>query len=239
MNKIKNKHTWKWRIGVFVFVTLVASIFYSLVKVIVTPETPINTDISYHNKSDYLLMLLQCILGLTVFGLPSLLEKKFSFEISNRMCIAYFIFLYCAIYLGEVRNFYYVIPCWDDILHCFSGAMLGAMGFSLVKILNDSNKVNFVLSPIFICLFAFCFAMTAGAIWEIYEYLGDTIFGLNMQKYRLLDGTVLVGNEALKDTMTDFIVDGIGALIVVICGYISMQGKYYYRKIKKKIKSAE
>jgi hypothetical protein len=138
------------------------------------------------------------------------------------MTISYFVFLYCAIYLGEVHNFYYVIPYWDNILHSFSGGMLGAFGLSLVNILNKSDKIHLELSPGFICLFAFCFAVMIGAIWEIYEFLGDGLLGLNMQKFKLADGTLLVGHEALKDTMYDIIIDSVSALVVVIIGYLTM-----------------
>ena len=181
------------------------------------------------------MILIQCCLGLLVTALPSILERKFSLAIPNSMSIAYYIFLFCAVYLGEVHNFYYLIPYWDNILHCFSGAMLGALGFTLVKILNDSDRVHVVLSPVFICLFAFCFALAAGAVWEIYEFTGDTIFSLNMQKYRLEDGTMLAGSEALEDTMHDLIIDAVGALSVVIVGF----AKEFFRKNKaKKAKKA-
>jgi len=219
------KPNWKRIIGIFVLFTLICSIIYSSIKVITTPLS--TTDL--HNKSDYLLMLLQCCLGLVVFWLPSILERKLSFDIPNYMEIAYFIFLYCAIYLGEVQNFYYLIPRWDNILHCFSGAMLGAFGFSLVQILNNSDKVSVVLSPVFIALFAFCFAVTVGAMWEIYEFVGDSLFGLNMQKFRLADGTLLVGAAALKDTMHDIIIDSIGAFIISVWGYISMRFNNKYK----------
>lgn len=226
------KINWKKVIGVFVLITLFISIIYSVYQVIVTPGIVVEGE---HNRSDYVLMLIQCILGMIVFWLPSVLEKRLSFDIPNYMEIAYFIFLYCAIYLGEVHNFYYVIPNWDNILHCFSGAMLGAFGFTLVRILNDSEKVSVVLSPVFICLFAFCFAVTVGAMWEIYEFTGDSLFGLNMQKFRLADGTELVGSAALKDTMDDIIIDSLGALIVSVSGYISMilNGKYREYKERK------
>ncbi len=76
-------------------------------------------------KSDYALMLLQCVLGIFVMMIPSIVEKKKSIDIPDPIEIIYFIFLYCAIYLGEVHNFYYLIPYWDSILHAFSGAVLG------------------------------------------------------------------------------------------------------------------
>ena len=137
------------------------------------------------------------------------------------MEVVYLIFLYCAIYLGEVRNFYYVIPHWDTILHAFSGAMLGAMGFYVVSFLNDRSYVN--LSPFFVAMFAFCFAMTAGAIWEIYEFIADGIFSLNMQKHTLENGIPLIGRDALKDTMKDIIVDALSSLAVSSAGYYQLK----------------
>ena len=232
---MKKKYDWPKIIGIFVFITLFFSIGYAVAKIIMTPEVATNT--GEHVKTDYILMLIQCCLGIVVMGLPSIVEKKFSVDIPNYMCVIYFIFLYCSIYLGDVRNFYYIIPHWDTILHGFSGAMLGALGFTLVKILNDSERIHVVLSPIFICLFAFCFALASGVIWEIYEFCGDSMLGLNMQKYRLADGTLLIGKEALSDTMIDIIIDTVGALIVVICGYVSMKGKESYIK-KKNLKNS-
>lgn len=229
---MKKKVNWKKTIGIFVFISLFFSIGYSIIKIITAPE---NVDIikaDTHLKSDYVLMLIQCCLGLLVIGLPSLIEQKWSFEIPNHMSILYFIFLYCAIYLGEVRNFYYIVPHWDTILHAFSGAMLGALGFTLVRILNDSEKIKVALSPLFVCLFAFCFALAVGAVWEIYEFTGDALFGLNMQKFRLADGTELVGHAALSDTMKDIIIDAVSALAVTLIGYLSMLGKLRYNKSK-------
>lgn len=222
------KTNWRKRIGIIVYIILLLSIIYSVYKIVTTSSQ--TTTEGVHIRSDYILMLIQCCLGTVVIGLPSVLEKRFSFELPNSMSIAYFVFLYCAIYLGEVRQFYYLIPRWDDILHCFSGAMLGAFGFTLVAILNDSERVRVELNPYFICLFAFCFAMAVGAIWEIYEFMGDSLFGLNMQKFRLEDGTLLIGNNALKDTMHDIIIDAIGALSVSVLGLLNM-------KIKEKAKN--
>ena len=65
------------------------------------------------------------------------------------------------------------------------------------------------LSPVFIAVFAFCFALAMGAVWEIYEFTMDSVFGTNMQKYMLDNGTALIGQAALQDTMKDIIVDAI------------------------------
>lgn len=220
-NKKIKKLEWKKIIGIILLITLVLSIAYAIYKIVVSPSS--DGEVHEKLKSDYVLMLIQCILGLIVMAVPSIIEKRFSIDIPNYMEVLYFIFLYCAIYLGEVRNFYFLIPHWDTILHAFSGAMLGAMGFTLISILNDSQQIRIHLSPLFVSLFAFCFALAAGAIWEIYEFTFDGLLSLNMQKFALEDGTLLVGREALTDTMKDIIVDAVSALVVVIIGYFSIK----------------
>lgn len=217
------KLDWKRIIGAVLLITLLLSTVYSAVKIIKSPHESEAIDESTRVKSDYTLMLVQCVLGLIVMVIPSLIERKWMISIPNYMYILYFIFLYCAIYLGEVRNFYFVIPHWDTILHAFSGAMLGALGFSLVSILNGSKRLKLNLSPFFVALFAFSFALAAGAIWEIYEYTFDGLLSLNMQKFALEDGTLLVGRAALSDTMKDLIVDALSALIISIIGFMTIK----------------
>jgi hypothetical protein len=51
-----------------------------------------------------------------------------------------------------------------------------------------------------------------------------------MQKYRLENGRLLVGREALKDTMKDLIIDSLSALAVVLIGYSGVK-----LKIEKKV----
>lgn len=220
MRKINSagKRDWKKITGVILFVVLSFSIIYIIIKMINAPSV-ISEDAYTKVKSDYVLMLLQCILGIIVMFIPSIVERKLYIDIPNKMEVMYFIFLYCAIYLGEVRNFYYIIPYWDLILHAFSGAMLGALGFSLVSYFNDMEVLETHLSPFFVALFAFCFALASGAVWEIYEFLADSLLGTNMQKFILADGTVLAGHAALRDTMTDLIVDALSALTVTVIGY--------------------
>jgi len=176
-------------------------------------------------KSDYVLMILQCVTGCIVIFLPSKVEKRFRIDIPNIMEIMFFIFLFCAIYLGEVRNFYYKVPYWDLILHCFSAAVLGALGFLIVQFLNNTKKLNIRLSPFFVSLFAFCFAVTCGMVWEIYEFLADGLLGTNMQKFITPDGVVLMGREAISDTMEDIIVDTLGAFIITVIGYFNITKK--------------
>lgn len=210
----------------FILLSFVVSIVFVSIKLALSPVTA--DKIGERTRADYILMLLQCAFGVVAILCPSFINKKIKLIIPSHMMIAYAVFLYCAIYLGEVRAFYYNVPHWDSYLHTFSAMMLGTLGYSFISLLNNSDKIPINLSPAFVFLFTFCFAVTIGAIWEIYEFLGDLIFNTNMQKYMLSDGTNLIGKAALTDTMKDIILDALGSLVIAIIGYISQKKKKNY-----------
>ena len=106
-----------------------------------------------------------------------------------------------------------------------SAAMLSTLGFILVDWLNKDEHVKLSMNPLFVSLFAFSFALMIGTLWEIYEFSFDSILGLNMQKARLEDGTPLVGNAALTDTMKDLIIDALAALVVAVIGFVTNSRK--------------
>lgn len=222
-NGKKRSISWKKLIGILLFLSLLFSIGYAVACMIRSPSVAPPGDPHAKVKSDYTLMLVQCMTAILVMFLPSALERRFRLEIPNYMVVLYFAFLYCAVYLGEVRNFYYAVPHWDTILHGFSGAMLGALGFVLVNLLNDAPNVKMSLSPGFVAFFAFCFALACGAVWEIYEYLMDGLLHMNMQHFAIEDGTPLMGRAALLDTMKDLIVDALGALVIAVIGYFPLR----------------
>ena len=203
------------------FVTLVASIVYIVINLSSAPDS--SSEPGVRVRSDYALMLIQSAGGLIVMFLPSFVNRRLALHVPHGMQIAYFVFLYFAIYLGEVRNFYYRFAYWDVVMHFFSGAMLGAVGFLLVRLLSDAEHTRVQLSPRAVAFFAFCFALACGAVWEIYEFTIDGLFGTNMQKFLTDTGEALVGREALADTMEDLITDAVAALAVTLIGYLALR----------------
>lgn len=225
MKKERRKIDWRKIFAIFVMVSLIAAIISTSIIMAFAPTQPDPTGQFKRVKSDYVLMLLQCVLGVIAMLVPGMLQKRVKLEIPSNMMMLYILFLYCAIYLGEVRSFYYNVPHWDTILHTFSGAMLGALGFSFITFLNKTDRVPVNLSPLFVATFALCFAVTLGVIWEFYEFAADGILMTNMQKFAAEGGTALIGRAALMDTMKDLIVDFIGAFVMSVIGYISLKYK--------------
>ena len=212
-------------VAMILFATLIFSVVYSLVRFLLAPEELADGAEFEKLKSDYLLMLTQCTLGLAVMMIPTVITRHFKLMVPGVMCILYYVFLYCAIFLGEIFSFYYRIPVWDSILHAMSAAMLSTLGFILVDWLNKDEHVKLSMNPLFVSLFAFSFALMIGTLWEIYEFSFDSILGLNMQKARLEDGTPLIGNAALTDTMKDLIIDALAALVVAVIGFVTNSRK--------------
>ncbi|MGM9521130.1 MAG: hypothetical protein ACI3VB_01455 [Oscillospiraceae bacterium] len=203
-----------------VLLAFAVTMVYLIIRVILMAlghESP-----SGRSIPEYFLMIGQCIVGLVLLFLPSFVAKKLTFSIPSSLYVVYAVFLYFAIYLGEIGNFFYRVPYWDVMLHGFSGVSLGALGFSVVTFLNRDERIRMSLSPLFVAFFSFCFAVAMGALWEICEFTIDGILGVNMQKFALQDGTKLIGRSALMDTMKDLIVDSVGALISTIAGYFTI-----------------
>lgn len=209
----------------FVLISLVLSIGYVILEIVLSPSVADPSAPYQRVKGDYVLMLAQCVLGVLAMFLPSILHKRAHLIIPSNMLVVYAVFLYCAIFLGEVRRFYYIVPHWDTILHTFSGAMLGALGFSFITFLNKTERIPVNLSPAFIAVFTFCFGITLGVLWEFYEFICDGVLQTNMQKFALESGEPLLGRAALLDTMKDLFVDAAGAIVISIIGYISLKFK--------------
>jgi len=217
MNK---KEKIKFFLYIFIVLSLFVSLIYEVIEYFHAPGTN-ETDSSIRTKADCLLSIIM-IVGVSIaMCIPLVLRHNFHLYIPYTLEIMFLIFFYCSVYLGEVRSFYYLVPHWDDYLHSASAIMLAIVGFSVIYLLNKSEIVD--LSPFFIALFAFLFAFSIGAAWEIYEFICDSLFHVNAQKYMTDTGVLLEGHAALVDTMKDLIVDFVGSFVTSLVGYIAMK----------------
>ena len=122
-----------------------------------------------------------CVLTLVLFILPSFLEGSLQVEIPGLFQGIIYCFIFAAMILGELHNYYTKIPIWDTALHTLNGFLFAAVGFVTIDLLNRNSK-NVHLSPLYLTMVAFCFSMTIGVLWEFIECAGDLFFGQDMQK---------------------------------------------------------
>lgn len=132
---------------------------------------------------------LLCLLSLVLLFAPLFIQNKYEITLPDSLEISIYLFIYLFIFsaeiLGEINNFYGIIPHWDTCLHTINGFLATAVGFSLVDLLNKNSK-DINLSPFYLCLVAFCFSMTIGILWEFFEYGGDKLMKFDMQKDTLI-----------------------------------------------------
>ena len=123
-----------------------------------------------------------CALAYLLLYVPSWVQVRLHIELPPALEITVLCFIFAAEVLGEVGAFYVVVPHWDTMLHTLNGFLAAAVGFSLVILLNDDERLTFDLSPLFLALVAFCFSMTIGVLWEFFEFAMDLFLHTDMQR---------------------------------------------------------
>lgn len=154
------------------------------------------------------------ILGIIAVTLiPYILGRQYHIHIPAEFQILAVIFIFASIFLGEIHRYYEKIWWWDTALHASSGLLMGILGFLLVYLLNENQRSQVDMTPRFVALFAFLFAVAVGTIWEVFEFAMDRIFGFDMQKPMLDDPS------GLTDTMWDLILNVLGAFTISTLGW--------------------
>lgn len=157
---------------------------------------------------------------------PSTIERTLKIEIPTFMEITFIVLATLAFLLGEIGDFYITYPWWDSFLHTVTGGLIACVGFVILNLLNDNSltKTKIHIPPVFAVVFVFCFSLACGGIWEMIEWIMDSINGTNMQRHRdNITGIPFEGRDALKDTMKDFFLDALGAIIVSIIGFFDIK----------------
>ncbi len=157
--------------------------------------------------------LFVCTLALILFLVPAFFEKNLGIKLPTTLEIIIMLFIFAAEILGEIGSYYVRVPLWDTMLHTVNGFLCAAIGFSLVDILNGSNRFKFKLSPVYMAVVAFCFSMTIGVLWEMFEFSADVFFGTDMQKDFVINK---IASVSLDTTLSNQVVtiDGISEVYV-------------------------
>ena len=101
--------------------------------------------------------------------LPLVLNRTFNVFIPPEFEVLAVVFVFAAVFLGEVQGYYVRFWWWDVVLHTGSGFLLGIIGFVVLFLLNQTDRIPTGMKPSFLCFFAVTFAVTLGVVWEIFE----------------------------------------------------------------------
>lgn len=152
-------------------------------------------------------------LTLAVMGLivvPAYLLRQSRVYVPPEFQLIAAVFVFLSLFLGSAGDFYYRFWWWDILLHMGSGFLFGVVGWIVMFLLLETDRLPRAIGPALLSVFGICFAVTLGVVWEIVEYGVDLLWPhINMMSHE----------TGVADTMHDLIVDTIGALLVGVIGY--------------------
>ncbi|SEL89058.1 hypothetical protein SAMN05443999_10968 [Roseovarius azorensis] len=144
---------------------------------------------------------------------PILVARWAEIDVPPSFLTAIVIFVGATLFMGEVLDFYNRFWWWDIAMHGGSAIGFGLIGFVAVFMMFQGDR--YAAPHWAIAFFAFAFALSIGTLWEIFEFAMDQTFGTNMQK------------SGLMDTITDLIVNTIGAALGAASGFAYLKGRAY------------
>jgi len=136
---------------------------------------------------------------------PALIERQLREPLPVEFTLITCVFLFASYALGEARDFYDRFWWWDLALHGLSALIIGLIGFLSIYVFYMTHRVR--VAPMYVSIITFSLAVSVGTLWEIFEFLMDRYVGLDMQK------------SGLIDTMTDLIINSVGALAAAAIGF--------------------
>ena len=152
-------------------------------------------------------------------------EWLFRFRAGMPLVICCMLFAFIGNTVSNVWCIYEVFKDWDMILHTLAGVLFACIGLGLASVLlkDQPEGKRKVVAGV---LFALFFSLAVGYLWEVYEFVVDSINpSMSTQGWAdgiiesYPDGTYLVNSRrgtAILDTMYDMIVHLAGSLVTLV-----------------------
>ncbi len=121
-----------------------------------------------------------------IFAMPLIyiFEKIFRFEMKGALTFLVLFLASGGLIVGPSYNFYINVPIYDDILHVMSGLIFAVIGYAVSnRLLSGKTESPFWYNV----LFALLFSLSIAVIWEMIEWVGTTVFHLDMQEDTIVD----------------------------------------------------
>lgn len=127
--------------------------------------------------------------------------------------------VFMAVYLGSGYRYYDLYPWWDRVIHFLSGILFFGFGVSLAEKAPDAGFVGTLV-------FSFTLSLALHVIWEVLEFLFDSIFHTDHQHWQKNSPIInhqpenAIQPPGLVDTMNDSISSMIGTMSACIGWWI-------------------
>jgi hypothetical protein len=139
-------------------------------------------------------LLYHSLMTLAISFIPDIIRKSAKVFIIAEFRFIFIFYVFLTQFLGEILDFFMKIVWWDVAMHVYSAFIITLVGYIIAHAAGEERSNGKKVHVAYASAFAFSFSIMFGTFWEIYEYLMDISFGLNMQK------------SGLVDTMEDLIV---------------------------------
>lgn len=151
------------------------------------------------------------ILTIIVILAPRVIMKIFKFNGTNFINFLVQFFIFVSMFLGKLNGFYVKISNWDTFLHVTSGFIIFLVAYIVFIVQNNYQVKN--VNPVLVVTYCVLFAIAMTALWEIWEFVGDSLLGLDSQ------------GGSLFDTMKDIITGSIGPIVLFPFLLSNLKGK--------------
>ena len=147
-----------------------------------------------------------------IISVPIFMRIVWGFLFPRTLLILYMLFVVACLVGGEMFRLYDSLRWFDKTLHFVAGAFISIVGFSVGYGLGKTKPSDSRPSPSLMAMFAFCFSVTIGVLWEFFEFTMDNITNSNMLRWQ--DKSPNKFGAGLNDIMWDMIASTTSALIV-------------------------
>lgn len=120
--------------------------------------------------------------------------------VSFRLVLIVFFLIMIPFALGEMFGWFIVYPWLDIPFHLAGGLWVSLLFFFLFGNLFSNEFYSHRFEKVKVLIFAVCFAVFIGVLWEFGEFLLDQWFNFYLQ-------------QGVADTMKDLLNDIIGGLV--------------------------
>ncbi len=137
--------------------------------------------------------------------IPRMVERLFRMELGYPLKITVLIFCFLGFHLGTALRWFDRGWGYDNVVHLLSGILFTLIGLCFYARIRGG--VNRKEEPLLQITYAFFFSVFVAVLWEIWEFSGFLLFGLDSQHH--LDTGVF-------DTMEDIIACLAGSLVMTV-----------------------
>lgn len=185
------------------------------------------------DPNDLLLRLSAKLACTFILPILHLLPRSiFLARLSYRVQTLASVMLFLTAVLGQYKSFYNNVEWYDAYLHAFGCFVCVFAGYKLTLALQGNKQP---IAPVVAAMSGFGFSFFFAVVWEIFEFMSDTLTGGNAQNWAFTNSQGLLAffpdlepqRYALLDTMTDLMFGTVGSIIggIVLFVYLCRKNK--------------